>query len=90
LKIFQQFFPRRAAKKVRKQLKRHMDLAAEIRNRDIAIGLLRRGRVPGVAVLIDTLSEERRLAEEKLAALLARRGLQRIHKKWRRKLEVHP
>src|SRR5258708_38429642 len=37
IREFRQFFPRHQAKKILKQLERVMDLAAEMRNRDIAI-----------------------------------------------------
>ena len=37
---FRQFFPRHQTKKILKQLERVMDLAAEMRNRDIAIELI--------------------------------------------------
>ena len=88
LRIFRQFYPHGAASKVRKQLKQHMDLAAYIRNRDIAIELLRREKVSAVSKLIATLSEERNAAQRELTALLARRSRRRVHKHWRRQLEL--
>ena len=40
LREFHQFFPRRQTKKILKQLGKVMDLAAEMRNRDVAIELI--------------------------------------------------
>ena len=40
LRVFAQFFPTRKARKIRGRLKGIMDLAAEVRDRDIALELL--------------------------------------------------
>ena len=44
LREFGDFFPPRRAKKVRSHLKEVMNLAGEVRNRDIAIALLKKAK----------------------------------------------
>src|SRR5262245_55447147 len=43
LREFRQFFPRRHAHKILKQVQEVMDLAAEMRNRDVAMELIGNG-----------------------------------------------
>src|SRR2546422_4817217 len=56
---FRQFFPRRQSKKILKQLERVMDLAAEMRNRDIAIELIGGDGDSAASVFATDLHEER-------------------------------
>ncbi len=88
LRIFQEFFPHRQARKIRKRLRDVMDLAAEIRNRDIALALLREGGVASRAPLLTTLAQERKQAKDRLIAHLRRRSLRDIVPQWRRRLDL--
>ena len=46
LAVFHQFFPRGQAKKIRKRLHQIMQVAGEIRNRDIALELFEKSGLP--------------------------------------------
>jgi CHAD domain-containing protein len=88
LRVFPEFFPHRKAKKIRRRLRDLMDLAAEIRNRDIALELLREaGVLPGAPMLV-MLTEERKQAKQRLIAHLRRRALRDIVPAWRRRLDL--
>ena len=88
LRIFEEFFPHRKAKKIRHRLRTVMDLAAEIRNRDIAQEYLREAGVPAGAPLLATLAQERKQAKERLIAHLQRRSFRDIVPEWRRRLDL--
>ena len=68
LSEFREFLPRHKKKRTLKQLAKLMDLAAEMRNRDIAIALVGEQN-PGLVV---SLSEERERAKRKLTRTLNR------------------
>lgn len=88
LRLFQEFFPHRKAKKLRHRLRTVMDLAAEIRNRDIAQEYLREAGVPAGAPLLASLVQERKQAKQRLIAHLRRRSLRDIAPSWRRRLDL--
>jgi CHAD domain-containing protein len=74
---FRQFFPRQQTKKILKQLSKVMGLAAEVRNRDIAIELIPE---PAFAA---TMRQEREQAKRKLARTLAQWRHRDFSRKWR-------
>jgi CHAD domain-containing protein len=88
LREFQQFFPRHETKKILKQLGKVMDLAAEMRNRDIAIELI--GKDGGLAesTFLATLRQERELAKQKLTRALVQWRRRDFSRKWRPWLAV--
>ena len=88
LRAFQQFFPRAGTKKIRQKLKLAMDLASQVRNRDIALGLLGRISLPPESTLTAALEAERSEAEQALAAELNRWSKRGLHRKWRSRLGV--
>ena len=88
LRAFKEFFPPHKAKKIRHRLRRVMDLAAEIRNRDVAADLLREAGVPASAPLLRELDQERKQAKQRLIAHLRRRSLRDIVPEWRRRLDL--
>jgi CHAD domain-containing protein len=88
LREFQDFFPRRRARKIRRELRSMMDLAAEIRNRDVAMELLREGGAAAGLPLIKTLIQERKQAKESLLAFLKQRSMRDIATRWRRRLDL--
>src|SRR5260370_42493561 len=59
LREFQQFFPRRETKKILKQLGKMMDLAAEMRNRDVAIELIGKNGRPAASAFGANLRQGR-------------------------------
>ena len=80
---FRQFFPRRQTKKILKQLDKVMDLAAEMRNRDIAIELIGgEGGAAGSAFAAN-LAEEREEAKRNLTRALVHWRRRDFSRKWR-------
>jgi CHAD domain-containing protein len=86
LRLFSQFFPREKTKKIQQKLEAVMDLASEVRNRDIARQLLA-GPLPlPNSSLARVLSHERSEAERSLVAALQRWNRRSFHKRWRSRL----
>jgi CHAD domain-containing protein len=88
LREFQDFFPHRKARKIRHALRDMMDLAAEVRNRDVAMELLGEGGAPPGLPLLKTLVQERKEAKERLLAFLRKRSMRDIAQRWRRRLDL--
>ena len=80
---FRQFFPRRQTKKILKQLDKVMDLAAEMRNRDIAIELIRVEGDSTESVFAAELRQEREEAKRKLTLALVQWRRHDFSRKWR-------
>ena len=80
LREFHPFFPRHHIKKILKQLGKVMDMAAEMRNRDIALELIGR---PGGAAFTANLRRERDQAKKKLIRALVRWRHHDFTRKWR-------
>jgi len=86
LRAFGQFLPQGRVKKIRQNLKVTLDLASQVRNRDVALELLPRVALPPESSLLETLRAERTETENALVAelkLWEKRGVQR---KWRSRL----
>jgi CHAD domain-containing protein len=83
LREFQQFFPRRETKKILKQLGKVMDLAAEMRNRDIAIVLIGKDGRPAELAFVQNLRREREQAKRKLSRALVQWRRRDFSRKWR-------
>ena len=88
LREFRQFFPRHQAKKILRQVARAMDLAAEMRNRDVAIELIGGDEASAKSVLAASLREEREQAKRKLTKALARWRRRDFSRKWRQWLDL--
>jgi CHAD domain-containing protein len=86
LRVFDEFFPGGQAKRLRRKLRGVMDLASEVRNRDIALSLLGAARIPGGSALAQGLSQERKAAERALLAGLKRWSRRDSERKWRARL----
>jgi CHAD domain-containing protein len=87
LREFRQFFPRHETKKILRQLGKVMDLAAEMRNRDIAIELI--GGEGGAAPkFLTVLRQERDQAKTKLTRALVQWRRRDFSRKWRPWLAV--
>jgi len=83
LREFRQFFPRREARKILKQLGKAMDLAAEMRNRDIAIELVGKDGSSAQSQLLKNLKREREQAKGKLTRTLVQWRRRDFSRKWR-------
>lgn len=81
LRVFGHFFPARKTKKVRHGLKELMKLAAEVRNRDVALELL-----AGAGSLAAALEAQRAAAGRELRAELKAWLRRHTFRKWRSEL----
>ena len=88
LREFQPFFPRHETKKILKQLGKVMDLAAEMRNRDIAIELIGKDLQPAESEFVPNLLREREQAKQKLTRALVQWRRRDFSRKWRPWLAV--
>ena len=82
LREFRQFFPRHRTRKILAQLAKMMDLAAEARNRDIALELIGGGSSAKSAFAAN-LRKEREVAKQELTAALTRWRRHDFSRKWR-------
>lgn len=82
LVVFAQFFPRGQAKKIRRRLHQIMQVAGEIRNRDIALELVERSGLPAAITLQGRLREEARQLHGELVRLLGRWGRRDLSRRW--------
>ncbi len=85
LRVFAQYVPRKPSRRVRKKLRHIMALAGEVRNRDIALELLRKARIDASA---SAIASERHLAARILASELERWNADREPVRWRAALEL--
>ena len=83
LREFRQFFPKRKVKGMLKELGRVMDLAAEMRNRDIAIELIGKDAGSAGPELFANLRDERELAKRELTRALVQWRRHDFSRKWR-------
>ena len=86
LRIFPQFFPRRPARKVRGHMRRIIKLAGEVRNRDIALELLKEARLDSRGAVAAMLNAERRTILADLTTLLRAWKKRDVAKNWPAKL----
>ncbi len=84
LRVFEDLFPRGAAKKVRKELRAAMRLAGDARNHDIAAELMRRAKVPAKP----DVAAGRARAAVKLAKVLRAWNRDAAERAWREGLHV--
>jgi len=85
LRVSSQYVPPKASKRVRKKLHRMMALAGDVRNRDIALALLRKARIE---TPVANLAGERELAMRIMASELERWRLEREPARLRAALEL--
>ena len=63
LRVFHQFFPRGEAKRIRRRLRKVMNLSAEVRERDIALGLIKQSGAAADGRLGARLVQQRKKAQ---------------------------
>ena len=88
LRVFAQFYPPRSWKPVRRRLAELMDACANVRDRDIAIGLLQQAGVPAASPLLRQLDVERKAAVRELQLELRRWRERGFSRQWRVQLEI--
>jgi CHAD domain-containing protein len=86
LRIFRQFFTDRDQRKIRRRLRKIMNLAGEIRNRDIALALLKKAGVPQGSALSTKMRLERKRAQSELLDFLDGYRKRKLSRKWRVRL----
>jgi CHAD domain-containing protein len=85
LRVFGQFFPGKPVKKIRRSLKKLLDRAAEVRNRDIALSLLVEAGADSGA-LAESLGDQRERHMQQLSAALKQWARRNSFRKWRAQL----
>lgn len=88
LSIFRDHFSSRVVKKCRRRLRRVLDLAAEVRNRDVSIDLVGQAGVGPRSALFGWLTEARHSAMEALVDELRRLNRREFSRRWRGALEL--
>ena len=88
LTVFETLLPMQKAKKIRARLKRLMDLAGEVRDRDIACQLLEKTGVPANDPLWSRVADGRQQAERDLKERIKRWNRKNFSAKWRTWLQL--
>jgi CHAD domain-containing protein len=91
LRLFGQFLPAGKSKKVHRELKEVLDLAAAVRDCDMALELLEEARMPAGSngsKLFVTLSRERKEADTRLRTGVRRLVRRSFSQKWRAGLRL--
>lgn len=88
LRVFGQFFPGKSWKQIRMELSELMDKAAEVRDRDIAVGLLEKAGVAKSAQVITALGKERSAAANALREALHDWMSRNAQRQWKGALEL--
>lgn len=88
LRVFAQFYPEHSWKPVRRSLAELMDACGNVRDRDIAAGLLQQAGVPAASPLLRQLDVERRAAVQELQLELHRWRERAFSRQWRVQLEI--
>jgi len=88
LRAFRQYFPKNGVKRVRRRLRAIMTLAAKVRDRDIALELLKPAGLQARSPFVAALTGERRETEKELLSALRRASTNTFSRKWRSRLEL--
>jgi len=88
LRVFAQFFPGKAWKRIRKELSQLMDAAAAVRDSDVALELLDKAGVAERARVVLALQARRRKAEGELREELQAWRQRGFARQWREALEL--
>lgn len=83
LRVFGEFVAERKAKKIRRNLKALMDLASQVRNRDVALEFLAGAGFRSDAPMVSVISQQRDAAERALRAALRDWTRHHSFRKWR-------
>lgn len=88
LRVFGKFLPRSAARKIRRKLKSLMQIAAEVRNRDIAVQLIVAAGVPARSGIVPALRAERNEQQKALVSAIKAWNRRSFSRKWRDRLKL--
>jgi CHAD domain-containing protein len=87
LRVIEQFFPRDKTRKIRRSLKEMVDLASEVRDRDVALTLAEKAKIAPKSELPRRLADDRRAAQLALVTELKQWIRSNLSRKWRTALE---
>lgn len=88
LRVFAQFYPSDARKKLDRGIKAVMHAAGEVRDRDIAMEMLHDAGVPRTSSTVGRLRNQRAAAARALLAELKPWQDRGVTREWRKRLEV--
>ena len=88
LRVFAPFYADAGWKKIRIQLKALMETSNAVRDRDIALGLLKEAGIPARAAVVARLQAERRKANHDLLLEIRRWKSRSFSQRWRARLEL--
>lgn len=88
LDTFREAFPKRARKRVRREIREAFSAAGETRNRDITLALIQESKAPVPEGLILALCAERASSESRLRETLSDWTSRDFSAVWRRELEL--
>jgi len=88
LRVFEQFFPRDKTRKIRRALREMVDLASEVRDRDIALALVAAAKIAPKSELPRRLADDRRAAQQVLVTELKQWIRSNLSRKLRTALEL--
>ncbi|MBL8231590.1 MAG: CHAD domain-containing protein [Bryobacterales bacterium] len=88
LRAFRSLLGKKAVKQVRSRLREVMDIAAEIRSRDIALGLFKSAELPLTAPVCTRLRKERQAHSRKLLTRVRGWHREQICAQWRELLRL--
>jgi CHAD domain-containing protein len=84
LRVFGQYIPDKASKRIKRELRDVMKIAGEVRNRDIALKLLKKN-----PAILKVLQKQRLEHKRQLITLLRDISRPDLSIKWRTRLELH-
>jgi inorganic triphosphatase YgiF len=82
LTVFHQFFPAGATKRMRRRLAKLMEISGEVRNRDIALDLIRKSGVAGSSAFSAGWIEEKKQFQAELGRLLRKWVKRDLSRRW--------
>jgi len=88
LRLFQDYFPRKEAKKIRKRLRDILELAGRVRDHDIALDLGRQAGLAPAGALLRAWGQQRKQAAQELTLVLRAALKNDLSTKWRRRLKL--
>ncbi len=88
LRVFAPFYPDESWKSIRRELRRVMQAAGAVRDRDIALGCLAEAGVAESDAIVTRLRAERRQANREFLAEIRGWKARGISRQWRQRLEI--
>lgn len=88
LRVFAQFYPGHSWQKIRRRLSDLTEACGNVRDRDIAIGLLKKAGAPPTSPLVRQLDAERRAAGREMRRELLLWKERGFWRRWRLRLEL--